>query len=88
MAYLGSNGLSALLKQSNDPRNRGTHRGNNGAVASVRWDEVQNGSIDHVLKIAVGPDREPVRLPDDGLRTATTRASTRPCLRCGRPDQA
>ena len=57
VAYLGSNGLSALLKQSNDPRNRGTHRGNNGAVASVRWDEVQNGSIDHVLKIAVGPDR-------------------------------
>ena len=79
VAYLGSNGLSALLKQSNDPRNRGTHRGNNGAVASVRWDEVQNGSIDHVLKIAVGPDREPVRLPDDGLRTA---------LRYDRPGRA
>jgi hypothetical protein len=56
VAYLDSNGLAASLEGSDDERNRGTHRGNNGAVAAVRWDEMQYGSIDHVLKVAIGPE--------------------------------
>jgi hypothetical protein len=56
VAYLDSNGLMNPLPRSDDPRNRGTHRGNNGAVAAVRWDEVQNGHVDHVLKVAIGPE--------------------------------
>jgi hypothetical protein len=56
VAYLDSNGLSSMLPESNEPDNVGNHRGNNGAVAAVRFDEVQEGSIDHVLKIAIGPE--------------------------------
>jgi hypothetical protein len=50
--YLSSNGLHGSLAQSDDQRNFG-HRGVPGAIHAVRWDEIQAGSIDHVLKIAV-----------------------------------
>jgi hypothetical protein len=55
VTYLNSNGLHVATGRSDDPRNAGTHRGNNGATMAVRWDMVQAGEINHVLKIASGP---------------------------------
>ena len=55
VTYLRSNGLHDRTGRSDDPRNLGTHRGNNGATMAVAWEEVQAGAIRHVLKIAVGP---------------------------------
>ncbi|MDQ3103912.1 MAG: hypothetical protein M3Q87_01585 [Actinomycetota bacterium] len=56
VTYLDSNGLYARTGESDDPRNTGTHRGNNGAVLAARWDMVEAGAINHVLKVAVGPE--------------------------------
>lgn len=56
VTYLGSNGLHARTGRSDDPRNQGTHRGNNGATMAVTWGEVRAGRIDHVLKVASGPE--------------------------------
>jgi hypothetical protein len=56
VTYLDSNGLDARTGKSSDPRNRGSHRGNNAAVMMARFDEVQAGHIDHVLKVASGPE--------------------------------
>lgn len=56
VTYLASNGLDARTGQSSDERNRGSHRGNNAAVMMARFDEVEAGRIDHVLKVASGPD--------------------------------
>ena len=56
VTYLDSNGLNASLEESDDPRNVGSHRGNNGATMAVRWDMVKAGEISHVLKIAAGPE--------------------------------
>ncbi len=56
VTYLDSNGLHTRTDRSDDPRNRGTHRGNSGAVMAVTWGEVRAGSIDHVLKVASGPE--------------------------------
>jgi hypothetical protein len=56
VTYLASNGLNVDTGRSDDPRNRGTHRGNNGATAGVSWAEVRSGSIRHVLKVAAGPE--------------------------------
>jgi hypothetical protein len=56
VTYLASNGLDVRTGESDDPRNQGTHRGNNGATAAVSWDEVQSGEIDHVVKVAAGPE--------------------------------
>jgi hypothetical protein len=56
VAYLESNGLHAATGRSDDPRNQGTHRGNNGATMAVMWHEVRAGAIRHVLKIASGPE--------------------------------
>ncbi|HZJ51821.1 MAG TPA: hypothetical protein VFF07_13490, partial [Actinomycetota bacterium] len=50
--YLGSNGLSGRLAESNEPRNQG-HRGVPPGVHAVRWDEIVAGRIDHALKIAM-----------------------------------
>lgn len=55
VTYLNSNGLDARTGQSTDDRNRGSHRGNNGAVMMARFDEVEAGQIEHVLKVASGP---------------------------------
>jgi hypothetical protein len=51
--YLDSNGLAGSLDQSDEPRNFG-HRGVPPFTYAVRHDEIENGSIDHILKIAVG----------------------------------
>ena len=37
VTYLDSNGLHSGLDLSDSRRNRGSHRGNNGAVAAVTW---------------------------------------------------
>ncbi len=56
VTYLASNGLDVRTGQSSDERNYGSHRGNNGAVMMARFDEVEAGRIEHVLKVASGPD--------------------------------
>jgi hypothetical protein len=56
VTYLDSNGLDARTGQSSDKRNHGNHRGNNAAVMMARLDEVEAGHIEHVLKVASGPD--------------------------------
>lgn len=56
VTYLSSNGLHARTGRSDDPRNRGSHRGNNGATMMARLDQVEAGSIDNVLKISCGPE--------------------------------
>jgi hypothetical protein len=53
---MDSNGLLAATGQSDDPRNVGTHRGNNGATSYVRYDMVQAGDVRNVLKVASGPE--------------------------------
>ena len=56
VTYLDSNGLDSRLSRSDDPRNSGSHRGNNGATMMARFDEVLLGQIDHVIKVACGPE--------------------------------
>lgn len=55
VTHLSSNGLDWRTGRSDDRRNRGTHRGNNGAVMMVRLDEVRAGRIGHLLKVSAGP---------------------------------
>ena len=59
VTYLDSNGLDVRTGQSTDDRNQGSHRGNNAAVMMARYDEVKAGRIEHVLKVASGPDVSP-----------------------------
>jgi hypothetical protein len=56
VTYLDSNGLDVRTGESSDERNQGSHRGNNAAVMMARFDEVEAGRIEHVLKVASGPD--------------------------------
>jgi hypothetical protein len=56
VTYLRSNGLHWRLARSDDRRNRGSHRGNNGATMMARYDEVAAGAIRHVLKVSSGPE--------------------------------
>lgn len=56
VTYLHSNGLNVLTGQSDNRHNTGSHRGNNGATSVVRWDMVEAGLINHVLKVASGPE--------------------------------
>jgi hypothetical protein len=56
VTYLQSNGLDVRTGQASDQRNQGSHRGNNGATMMVRYDEAEAGRIDHVLKVASGPE--------------------------------
>lgn len=55
VTYVRSNGLDRRTGRA-DAHNTGTHRGNNGAVMVVSWDQVASGAVRHVLKIASGPD--------------------------------
>jgi hypothetical protein len=59
VTYLNSNGLDVMTERSNNPGNTGTHRGNNGADSVVRWDMVQAGIVNHVLKVSSGPELSP-----------------------------
>ncbi len=56
VTYLDSNGLDSRLLDSDDRRNSGSHRGNNGATMMARLDEVRAGAIEHVIKITAGPE--------------------------------
>lgn len=56
VTYLASNGLHWRTGRSDDGRNQGSHRGNNGATMMVRYAEVEAGAIRHVLKVASGPE--------------------------------
>jgi hypothetical protein len=56
VTYLDSNGLHVRTGYSDDDRNRGSHRGNNGETAAVSFEEVKSGAIRHVLKVAAGPE--------------------------------
>ena len=56
VTYLGSNGFHVKTGQADDRRNTGSMRGNNGATMMARYDEVSAGAIQHVLKIASGPE--------------------------------
>ena len=56
VTYLASNGLHAGTGLSNDARTIGSHRGNNGATMMARYDQVQAGRIDNVMKISCGPE--------------------------------
>lgn len=56
VTYLESNGLHARTGESDDSRNQGSHRGNNGATMMARYDLVQAGEINHVIKLACGPE--------------------------------
>jgi hypothetical protein len=56
VTYLDSNGLNVNTGRSDDPRNTGNHRGNNGPTMAASWDQVKQGAIRHVLKVAVGPE--------------------------------
>jgi hypothetical protein len=78
VTYLRSNGLHVDTGRSDDPRNRGSHRGNNGATAAVSLDEVRAGAVRHVLKVAAGPELShryvfPM-VGSDGDYTGTSRA--------------
>jgi hypothetical protein len=50
--YLASNELAGSLKESDERRNYG-HRGIPPDILAVTWQEIQSGSIDHMLRIAV-----------------------------------
>lgn len=54
--YLASNGLPSRVRGHDDPRNVGTSRGNNGLTFGIRWDEVRDGALTHVVKVATGPE--------------------------------
>lgn len=56
VTYLDSNGLHVGTGLADDPRNRGSHRGNNGATMAIELKEVRAGAIRHVLKAASGPE--------------------------------
>lgn len=56
VTYLDSNGLIVGTGQSDNPRNVGSHRGNNGATSVVRLDMVKAGLVNSVLKVASGPE--------------------------------
>ncbi len=63
--YTASNGLNGSLPESNDKRNQG-HRGYPSAIASVRYEEIQAGSINHVLKVALDETGECYYYPGSG----------------------
>lgn len=66
VAYLGSNGLYSQVVGSNDPRNGGSYRGYNGAVAAVHYDEVAAGQIRRVHKVSIDNSNEAFIFPFKG----------------------
>jgi hypothetical protein len=50
--YLGSNGLEGIVAGSDEPRNSG-HRGAPAPIFAIRWDEIEAGVIDHILKVVI-----------------------------------
>jgi hypothetical protein len=64
--YVASNGLDGRLPESNEPRNTGAHRGAAPPIFAVRFDEIQAGSIRHVLKVAIPNPRSMFVFPMTG----------------------
>ena len=75
--YLSSNGLHGSLAESNNRRNSG-HRGNPPSLHAVRWDELQSGSINHMLKIAVNTAHQDHVWPMTGSDGDSTNPSAPP----------
>jgi hypothetical protein len=75
--YLASNGLHGRLPESDEARNYG-HRGVPPSTYAVRWDEIQAGRIDHVLKIAVNTTRAENVWPMTGHEDGTTAVNAPP----------
>ncbi|MGE5226970.1 MAG: hypothetical protein ACM3OO_08850 [Planctomycetaceae bacterium] len=75
--YLASNGLHHALAASDDPRNTG-HRGVPPSAYAVLYGEIQAGSIDHVLKIAVDTTGCAHVFPMVGDECGTTAADAPP----------
>jgi hypothetical protein len=75
--YLSSLGLDGRLSDSDERRNFG-HRGFPPPSYAVRLDEVQAGSINHVLKIAVATTRCQHVFPAVGDECGTTAADAPP----------
>lgn len=63
VAYLDSNGLYGALDGSDEPRNGGSFRGYNGAVAAISYDDVVAGLVDNVVKIGVHNSRNEAIAP-------------------------
>ncbi len=63
IAYLDSNGIYGAIDGRGDPRNGGSFRGYNGAVAAVSYDDVLAGRVDNVLKIGVNASRDEAIFP-------------------------
>lgn len=63
IAYLDSNGIYGAIDALGDPRNGGSFRGYNGAVAAVSYDDVLAGRVDNVLKIGVNSSRDEAVFP-------------------------
>lgn len=63
VVYLDSNGLYGEVPGSDEPRNAGSFRGYNGAVAAVSYDDVLAGRIDNVLKVGVNASQDAVVFP-------------------------
>ena len=69
--YLKSKGLDGRLPESDDVRNFG-HRGLAPATFAIRYGEILNGSINHVLKIAVNTTKAEAVFPMVGHENGTT----------------
>jgi hypothetical protein len=69
--YLASNELAGSLKESDERRNYG-HRGVPPDVLAVTWQEIQAGSIDHVLRISVNTTKCKHVFPMSGDECGTT----------------
>lgn len=54
--YLSSNGLPGRVVGSDEQRNVGTSRGNNGLAFGIGFDDVEQGRVGHVVKLATGPE--------------------------------
>ncbi len=63
VAYLDSNGLYGAMDGSDEPRNGGSFRGYNGAVAAISYDDVVAGLVDNVIKIGVHNSRNEAVAP-------------------------
>jgi hypothetical protein len=64
--YVASNGLDGRLPESNEPRNTGAHRGAAPPIFAIRFDEIQAGSIRHVIKVAIPNPRNMFVFPMTG----------------------
>jgi hypothetical protein len=74
---MASNGIVGSLKQSNEKRNYG-HRGVPPSTYAVTYREIMNGSIDHLLRIAVDTTKCAHVFPMSGDECGTYAATAPP----------